>query len=105
MTEIKSNIYVDISESLILGMAERVVKKTLKDYGEIEDIIEKEIIKKGLNYIDKSIANGSFLQSVAKNVTKTINDNDVIKLIDINKLHNDIANKVSDKLVNQMKNK
>lgn len=94
-------IEIEIDKHMINNSIQKVISSSIKSYN-IESRVHQEIKNKLTKSVNKAIENGSFYDSLAKNVLSQIDQSVIISKIDIKELQEMIAEKIAIKLVSKI---
>lgn len=102
MGKVNGNFTFDIDMNVINNAVQNSVSKTIAGLN-IKERIDRQVNQVMQKHANKAIQDGSFYNSLAKNVIANIDVTKIIEMIDMNELKTMIAERVSQKIVERMK--
>ena len=102
MGKVNGSFAFDIDMNVINNAVQNSISKTIANLN-IKERVDAQVNKVMQKHADKAIQNGSFYDSLAKNLATKIDISKIIEMIDMNELKVMIAERVSQKIVEKMK--
>lgn len=102
MEKVNGSFVFDIDMNVINNAVQNSISKTIANLN-IKERVDAQVNKVMQKHADKAIQNGSFYDSIAKNLVTKIDISKIIEMIDMNELKVMIAERVSQKIVEKMK--
>lgn len=102
MGKVNGSFTFDIDMNVINNAVQNSISKTIANLN-IKERVDAQVNKLMQKHADKAIQNGSFYDSLAKNLATKIDISKIIEMIDMNELKVMIAERVSQKIVEKMK--
>lgn len=102
MGKVNGNFAFDIDMNVINNAVQNSVSKTIASLN-IKERVDTQVNRVMQKHADKAISDGSFYESLAKNLATKIDISKIIEMIDMNELKTMIAERVSQKIVEKMK--
>lgn len=102
MGKVNGSFEFDINMNVINNAVQNSISKTIAGLN-IKERVDAQVNKLMQKHADKAIQNGSFYDSLAKNLATKIDISKIIEMIDMNELKVMIAERVSQKIVEKMK--
>ena len=100
----KCNTIIEIDDNTLNNSIQRAVSDALKK-SNIQDKLYSYGTSRIREHVDKSYRDGRLVQSVAKEMSKNIPINEILKLLDVEKIEAAIIDNVSTELIKRLQDK
>lgn len=102
MGKVNGNFAFELDMNVINNAVQNSISKTISGLN-IKERVDAQVNKVMQKHADKAIQNGSFYDSLAKNLISKIDIAQIIEKLDMDELKVMIAERVSQKIVEKMK--